>query len=162
MINSKLVPPEQINALAQTLQRENKKIVFTNGCFDILHAGHVLYLESAKRLGDILVIGLNSDASVQRLKGENRPIVAERERSIVLAALEAVDYVIVFKEDTPYELIKQLKPGVLVKGGDWTVDKIVGSDLVLSYGGIVKSLCFEAGISSTNIINRILQGGIDA
>ncbi|MDD4310580.1 MAG: D-glycero-beta-D-manno-heptose 1-phosphate adenylyltransferase [Candidatus Cloacimonetes bacterium] len=157
MIKNKLIPSAQIADVAASLHRDNKKIVFTNGCFDILHAGHVLYLESAKQLGDILVLGLNSDASVKRLKGETRPIVAQYERSIVIAALEAVDYVVIFDEDTPYQLIKLIQPDVLVKGGDWTVDKIIGSDIVQSYGGDVKSLCYEDGVSSTSIIDKILN-----
>jgi rfaE bifunctional protein nucleotidyltransferase chain/domain len=118
-------------------------LVFTNGCFDILHAGQVLYLEEARRLGDVLVLGLNSDASVRRLKGDSRPINSQSERSIVVAALEAVDFVCIFDEDTPYELIKALQPDVLVKGGDWQVQDIVGSDLVLAAGGEVRSLSFS-------------------
>ncbi|MDD2683066.1 MAG: D-glycero-beta-D-manno-heptose 1-phosphate adenylyltransferase [Candidatus Cloacimonetes bacterium] len=137
------------------LQGQGQKVVFTNGCFDILHAGHVLYLEEARRLGDVLVLGLNSDASVRRLKGDSRPINPQSERSIVVAALEAVDFVCIFDEDTPYELIKALQPDVLVKGGDWQVQDIVGSDLVLAAGGEVRSLSFSEGLSSSNIIARI-------
>jgi len=133
----------------------NKKIVFTNGCFDILHAGHVQYLQAAKALGDVLVVGLNSDASVKRLKGEYRPINNEHDRAIVIAALAAVDYVIIFNEDTPYELIKQIQPDVLVKGGDWAVEDIVGHDIVLAKGGVVKSLLFIEGQSTTSIIQRM-------
>ncbi|MDD3049847.1 MAG: D-glycero-beta-D-manno-heptose 1-phosphate adenylyltransferase [Candidatus Cloacimonetes bacterium] len=134
---------------------EGKKIVFTNGCFDVIHAGHVLYLADAKAQGDILVVGLNSDSSVKRLKGESRPIVPATERKIVLENLKSVDYVIVFEEDTPYELISEIKPDVLVKGGDWQIKDIVGHDVVLSYGGTVESLLFINGLSTTNIIEKI-------
>lgn len=136
-----------------------QKVVFTNGCFDILHAGHVQYLSQAKACGDILIVGLNSDNSVRKLKGSARPINNQSDRAIVLSALKSVDYVIVFEEDTPYILIKTLKPDVLVKGGDWTVDQIVGSDIVIANGGEVKSLMFVPGNSSTSIINKILNEG---
>lgn len=157
MGKNKLVPYSEIEALSHILHQQQKRIVFTNGCFDILHAGHVLYLQSAKSLGDVLVLGLNSDASVARLKGKTRPIVSETERSIVLGGLESVDYICIFKEDTPLELIQKLKPDVLVKGGDWQIDQIVGADFVMSYGGEVSSLEFVPGISSSNIIERIIQ-----
>jgi D-beta-D-heptose 7-phosphate kinase/D-beta-D-heptose 1-phosphate adenosyltransferase len=133
----------------------NAKVVFTNGCFDILHAGHVQYLEAAKGLGDILVVGLNSDASVQRLKGKNRPVNNQSDRAIVLAALEAVDYVIIFEEDTPYNLIQALQPDILVKGGDWKEADIVGADIVKAKGGKVISLPYIAGLSTTGIISKI-------
>jgi rfaE bifunctional protein nucleotidyltransferase chain/domain len=133
----------------------NKKIVFTNGCFDILHSGHVLYLHEAKSNGDILVLGLNSDDSVKRLKGNDRPINNEFDRAIVLAALASVDYVIIFSQDTPYEMISAIKPDVLVKGGDWAVEDIVGHDVVVAKGGIVKSLMFSEGKSTTKIIQEL-------
>ena len=147
----------QYQKLAQDLQsvRKSKKIVFTNGCFDILHVGHVRYLEEAKNQGDLLVIGLNSDASIQKLKGSERPIIEQESRAELLLALKSVDYVCVFTEDTPYELIKAVQPDVLVKGGDWPVDQIVGSDLVLKAGGEVKSLQFVTGKSTTNIVEKI-------
>lgn len=131
------------------------KVVFTNGCFDILHEGHVSYLREARTLGDVLVVGLNSDTSIRRLKGPERPVNREASRAAVLSGLEAVDYVCVFEEDTPYELIKALKPDMLVKGGDWDTDRIVGADIVKSYGGEVRSLAFREGHSTTGIINRI-------
>ncbi len=134
--------------------RQGKKVVFTNGCFDILHRGHVTYLNEAKSLGDILVLGLNSDASVKRLKGETRPVNSEEDRKFVLENLKAIDYVFIFTEDTPYELIKIIMPDVLVKGGDWKPEQIVGSDLVLANGGEVKSLNFVNGFSTTSIIER--------
>ena len=137
--------------------RHNKKVVFTNGCFDIIHAGHVQYLQQAKELGDILIVGLNSDDSVKRLKGSSRPINNQQDRKIVLEALRSVDYVLIFEEDTPYNLINQIKPDVLVKGGDWKVEQIVGSDIVLENGGEVKSLLFIDGASTTSIIEKILS-----
>ncbi len=143
------------NKIAGT--RSGKKVVFTNGCFDILHVGHVKYLQEAKSQGDILVVGINADASVRKLKGEERPIQNEVDRGEVLSALACVDYVAIFEEDTPENLIKLIKPDVLVKGGDWKVDQIVGSDFVMSYGGKVKSLQFVQGKSTTNIVSKILK-----
>jgi len=137
-------------------RRAGERIVFTNGVFDLLHPGHVRYLHAAKRLGDVLVVGLNSDRSVRRLaKGPERPLVRERDRAEVLAALEMVDYVTIFGADTPYELIKATRPDVLVKGGDWTADRIVGADLVLARGGVVKSLRFAPGYSTTSLVKKI-------
>ncbi|MDC1173853.1 D-glycero-beta-D-manno-heptose 1-phosphate adenylyltransferase [Bacteriovoracaceae bacterium] len=133
---------------------KGKTIVFTNGCFDILHSGHVQYLNEARALGDILVVGLNSDSSVKRLKGPERPINKELDRKFVLENLRSVSKVFIFDEDTPYELIKSISPNILVKGGDWKPDQIVGSDLVLKAGGEVKSLTFKDGYSTTNIISK--------
>jgi rfaE bifunctional protein nucleotidyltransferase chain/domain len=132
--------------------------VFTNGCFDLLHPGHVTYLEAARELGDALVVGLNSDASVRRLKGPARPILTEQERATVLSGLRSVDYVVVFDEDTPLALIRRIVPDVLVKGGDWPVEAIVGADVVLAAGGRVSSLPFVEGKSTTGIVERILAG----
>jgi rfaE bifunctional protein nucleotidyltransferase chain/domain len=134
---------------------EGKKVVFTNGCFDILHKGHVAYLNEAKKCGDLLIVGLNSDASVKRLKGEERPINNEQDRKFVLENLKSVDFVEIFTEDTPLNLIKAITPNYLVKGGDWTVDQIVGSDHVISNGGEVYSLNFVDGYSTTGIIKKI-------
>ncbi len=134
---------------------QKKKIVFTNGCFDILHSGHVSYLNEAKSLGDVLIVGLNSDLSVKRLKGESRPINSEQDRKFVLENLKAVDYVIIFEDDTPLRLIKGITPQILVKGGDWTPDQIVGSEFVLENGGEVLSLSFKKGYSTTKIIEKI-------
>lgn len=157
MLKAKILAPlELADVLKQRLAQEPAlKVVFTNGCFDLVHSGHVQYLEEARSLGDILVVGVNSDASVKRLKGEERPINPLSRRMILLAALESVSYVTCFEEDTPYELIKLLQPNILVKGGDWQPQQIVGSDLVLARGGEVHSLSFEAGISSTELIRRI-------
>lgn len=132
-----------------------KKIVFTNGCFDILHRGHVAYLNEARKLGDWLVVGLNSDASVKRLKGPERPINNQDDRRFVLQNLRCVDQVEIFDEDTPLELIKRIKPLVLVKGGDWQVDQIVGGREVLSWRGEVLSLSFLDGYSTTAVIKKI-------
>ncbi len=132
-----------------------QRIVFTNGCFDLLHIGHVTYLAEARSLGDCLVVGLNSDASVRRLKGAPRPFVPEEERLVVLSALRSVDLVTLFDEDSPRELIARVQPDVLVKGGDWPVQKIVGADVVLSHGGLVRSLPFIPGASTTSIVERI-------
>jgi rfaE bifunctional protein nucleotidyltransferase chain/domain len=131
---------------------KGKTLVFTNGCFDILHSGHVAYLNEAKAQGDYLIIGLNSDASVKRLKGEQRPINKELDRKFVLENLKSVDCVQIFEEDTPLEIIKQICPQVLVKGGDWKIDQIVGSDFVIANGGEVKSLIFKDGYSTSKII----------
>lgn len=132
-----------------------QKIVFTNGCFDVLHFGHVHYLLETKKLGDILVVGLNSDDSVRRLKGPSRPINGEKERAFVLASLAFVDYVTLFEEDTPEHLIKIVRPDVLVKGGDYTIDQIVGADFVMQNGGTVTTIPFVEGYSSTQIIEQL-------
>jgi len=140
------------------LEKSRKQtIVFTNGCFDILHRGHVSYLNEAKKLGHLLFIGLNSDASVKRLKGDSRPINGEKDRKFILENLRCVDFVEVFDEETPLQLIELVKPQILVKGGDWSIDKIVGSDFVLSLGGKVLSLPFVDGFSTTNTIHKIQQ-----
>lgn len=144
--------PEAISFLKKN---EGKKIVFTNGCFDILHSGHVLYLNEAKKQGEVLFLGLNSDASVKRLKGDNRPINSEDDRKYVLENLKSVDFVEIFEEDTPYELINLVQPKVLVKGGDWPVESIVGHDIVLKNGGEVKSLIFKEGYSTSKIIESV-------
>lgn len=136
-------------------ENRDKRIVFTNGCFDILHRGHVSYLNEAKAQGDLLIVGLNSDASVKRLKGESRPINNEEDRKFVLENLKAVDFVAIFSEDTPLNLIMEVKPHILVKGGDWRVEQIVGGKEVISWGGEVKSLQFVNDYSTTNVIEKI-------
>jgi len=149
---------QEIEEISEELKRSDKKIVFTNGCFDILHAGHISYIREAKALGDILMIGLNSDGSVKRLKGPDRPINDQKSRALLLSELKSIDYIIIFEEDTPYDLINCIKPNILVKGGDWKINEIVGSDIVLSTNGIVKSLKFLEGYSSTKLINRMKNG----
>ncbi len=146
-----------ISSIAEAYRAEKKKIVFTNGCFDLLHIGHVSYLEEAKKLGDVLIVGINTDASVSKLKGPNRPIQNENDRAAILAALKSVDHTVLFGEDTPLNLIKKVKPDILVKGGDWKIEQIAGSDFVLSYGGDVRSLQFINGRSTTAIIEKSQQ-----
>lgn len=138
-----------------SLRRRGKSIVFTNGCFDILHLGHVKYLEKARRLGDVLVVGLNSDSSVRAIKGKGRPINNEHARAMVLASLCFVDYVVIFSDDTPERLIQKLKPDVLVKGADWKSNDIVGADFVRSLGGRVARISFVKGYSTTSAIKRM-------
>lgn len=145
-------------SLAKTLfalRSKGRRIVFTNGCFDILHVGHVAYLEKAKTLGDVLIVGLNSDKSVRTIKGKSRPINNERDRAKVLAALYFVDYITIFSEATPKELIKKLRPDTIVKGGDWKAADIVGASLVRAYGGRVVVLPFVRGYSTTSLIKRL-------
>ena len=141
----------------QQLKKSGKRVVFTNGCFDILHRGHVDYLAKARALGDILVIGVNTDASVRRLKGDSRPIVQEDDRAAVLAALGCVDYVCLFDEETPYELIRALVPDILVKGSDWSIGDIVGKDIVEAAGGAVHTIEFLPNRSTSSIIQKIIR-----
>lgn len=152
-IRHKIVP--QSFFVEKEEQLHKQKIVFTNGCFDILHVGHVTYLAQARQLGDILVLGLNSDASVKRLKGPSRPINDEHSRALVLAALESIDYVVVFEEDTPYNVIAKVKPDVLVKGGDYQIKDIVGADIVQQRGGLVTTIPFVDGFSTTSTIQQL-------
>lgn len=147
----------EFGSVLSILKAEKKRIVFTNGVFDIIHRGHIEYLNQAKKLGDILIVGLNSDASVRIIKGNSRPINNERDRAYVLANVKPVDYVVIFEEDTPYELIKQIVPNVLVKGGDWKTEDIVGSEIVLQSGGKVLSLRYINNYSTTSIINKISE-----
>lgn len=154
-IRNKIVDPGFFSEHEEELHRQ--KIVFTNGCFDILHVGHVTYLAQAKALGDVLVIGLNSDDSVRRLKGPGRPVNTQDARALVLAALESVDYVVFFEEDTPYNIITQVKPDILVKGGDYKIDNIVGGDFVRARGGQVLTIPFVDGFSTSNILEQIKE-----
>ena len=140
------------------LRARHKRIVFTNGCFDILHVGHVNYLARARSLGDTLVVGLNSDSSARRLKGKARPIVTQKNRAKVLAALACVDFIVVFNNPAPFNLIKAIKPDVLVKGGDWKIKDIVGGRFVRSCGGRVKSLPYIKGFSTKALIRKIRSG----
>jgi D-beta-D-heptose 7-phosphate kinase/D-beta-D-heptose 1-phosphate adenosyltransferase len=143
--------------LIATGKNKGKRIVFTNGCFDLLHVGHVKYLQKARSLGDLLILGLNSDASVRRLKGPKRPLIDQEERAHLLAALDCIDYVIVFDEDTPLDLLSAIKPNILVKGSDYSLDEVVGRDVVESFGGRVELITFVDGKSTTNIIERVLE-----
>lgn len=148
---------KSIAATLAPLKKQNKKIVFTNGCFDLLHVGHVRYLQEARALGDLLVVGVNSDASTKRLKGPTRPVQTEADRAEILAALACVDYTVIFSEDTPANLIQEVVPGILVKGGDWKIEQIVGADFVIAHGGNVMSLQFVDGKSTTKLIEKAQQ-----
>ena len=148
---------EELVEIRNELRKQNKKVVFTNGCFDLIHAGHIDYLTKAKTFGDILIVALNSDASVKRIKGAKRPIVPFKERSFVIANIKAVDFVTRFEEDTPFETIKRLIPDILIKGADWKIDDIVGKDIVEDAGGKVETIQFVNFQSTTNIINSILE-----
>lgn len=139
------------------LKRQKKTVVFTNGVFDILHAGHVDYIAKAKEKGDILIVAVNSDSSVRRIKGELRPIVPQHERAFIISSLKPVDFVVIFEEDTPHEIIEKLVPDVLVKGADWTIEKIIGRDIVEANGGKVETIKFINEQSTTNIIKTILE-----
>lgn len=145
------------SVLAQAVafyRQRDKKIVFTNGCFDLLHVGHTRYLKQAQALGDLLIVGINTDASVKKLKGPTRPIQNENDRAEILSSLASVNHTILFDEETPLQLIQSIKPDFLVKGGDWKIEQIVGSDFVLAYGGKVQSLQFIDGRSTTAIISK--------
>lgn len=155
MKNKKILSLKNVTEISKSLKKKQKKIVFTNGCFDILHVGHVKYLRKARECGDVLVLGINKDSSIKRLKGDDRPIVNEKDRAEVISELECVDYVVMFSEDTPYRLIRAIKPDVLVKGGDWAIEEIVGKDILDSYGGEVKRITLVKGRSTSNIIEKI-------
>jgi rfaE bifunctional protein nucleotidyltransferase chain/domain len=156
MMSSKVVTRDQLVPLLQAARDQGKRIVFTNGCFDLMHVGHTRYLQAAKDLGNVLVVAVNSDASVKSLnKAPDRPILPEGQRAEVVAALGCVDYVIVFNEPDPQSLIAALQPDVLVKGGDWAVDRIVGREIVEARGGVVRTIPLVPGVSTTSLIQRI-------
>ena len=150
-----LIKRSSIGALAERLRRRKKRIVFTNGVFDILHRGHVEYLARARSFGDVLIVGLNSDESTRRLKGTGRPLQKQKDRALILLALEAVDYVVIFGEDTPERLIDQIRPDVLVKGADYRLPDIAGADFVKSHGGSVRRVRLTRGRSTSRIIQRL-------
>jgi rfaE bifunctional protein nucleotidyltransferase chain/domain len=152
-----LLSIDQLQTVRASFREQKKLVVFTNGVFDILHRGHVEYLAKAKALGDILVVGINSDASVRRIKGEKRPVVSEQDRAFLVAHLTPVDYVTIFAEDTPIRVIAELIPDVLVKGADWKIDAIVGKDVVEQHGGRVATIEFIPNRSTSGIIERILE-----
>lgn len=153
---TKVLPLDQLLSTLSAERAKGKRIVFTNGCFDVMHIGHTRYLQAAKELGDILVVGVNSDASVRGLdKAPDRPIVPEAQRAEVLAALDCVDHVVIFNESDPLRLITAVQPDVLVKGGDWTIDRIVGRDIVEARGGVVKTIPLVPGVSTTGLLQRI-------
>lgn len=151
----KIMTRDKLKAELDRQRMKGKKIVFTNGCFDIIHVGHTRYLNEAKKLGDILVLALNSDSSVRLLKGEKRPLIPETERAEVVASLASVDYVTIFAETTPRDLIEYLRPDILVKGGDWAEENVVGRELVQSWGGRVAIIPEVRGSSTTNVVEKI-------
>ncbi|MEX0987689.1 MAG: D-glycero-beta-D-manno-heptose 1-phosphate adenylyltransferase [Bacteroidales bacterium] len=153
-IENKIISREMIASVLRNKLAEGKKIVFTNGCFDILHPGHIHLLTTAKQYGDILVVGLNSDTSVKMLKGESRPVLDEDARAVILASLEVVDYVVVFSEETPLELIREINPDILVKGGDYRIEEIVGSKYMATIGGRTYSVPLLEGFSSSKLIDK--------
>jgi len=153
----KIVEVDEIAKISMELKNKGKKIVFTNGCFDILHRGHVEYLSKAKQLGDVLIVGLNSDSSVKMIKGDKRPIVPQEDRAFILSNLSFVDYVVIFDEPTPYELISKIVPDVLVKGSDWSEENVVGKDIVEANGGKVVLIELVPGRSTTNVIKTIIE-----
>ena len=148
---------DELVEIRKNLKAENKTVVFTNGCFDIIHAGHVDYLTKSKALGDILIVGVNSDFSVRKIKGEKRPILSERERAYIISNIKPVDYVTLFDEDTPGKLIETLVPDILVKGADWAIENIVGRDIVVANGGEVKTIEFVNDQSTSKIIKTVLE-----
>ena len=156
-MHNKIKTVLELRPLLSILQAMDKKIVFTNGCFDLIHTGHTRYLAKAKSLGDLLIVAVNSDSSVRMIKGEKRPINTQAERAETLAALESVDFVTIFDEPDPYKIISDLQPDVLVKGGDWPIEKIVGRDIVEARGGKVVNVPYVEGASTTGIIEKILK-----
>jgi rfaE bifunctional protein nucleotidyltransferase chain/domain len=155
LIKSKILDQNDLSVWSFDLRQKKKSIVFTNGCFDVLHFGHVSYLAEARNLGDVLIIGLNSDSSVKKLKGESRPINDENARAMLLASLVFVDAVVIFNEDTPEKIIKMISPKILVKGGDYKIENIAGADFVIENGGSVEVISFVEGYSSSKIIKNI-------
>jgi rfaE bifunctional protein nucleotidyltransferase chain/domain len=154
-VKSKIIDPDHLESYLTYWKLKNQRIVFTNGCFDILHRGHVEYLAQAANYGNILVVGLNTDQSVRKIKGENRPVQDEIARATILASLQFVTAVVLFDEDTPYELIKKIQPDVLIKGSDYNVEDIVGHDIVMAKGGEVATIDFIEGYSTTSIIEKL-------
>ena len=154
---SNIKSKSEILLIRNQLKAEGKKVVFTNGCFDLIHSGHVDYLVKAKEMGDVLILALNSDSSIKRIKGDKRPILKQDERAFIVSNLKPVDYVTFFDEDTPAEIINDLIPDVLVKGADWTIDKIVGREIVEANGGEVKTIRFVNDQSTSNIIKIIKE-----
>lgn len=148
---------EELRIIRQQLKAEGKTVVFTNGVFDIIHAGHIDYLKKAKALGDVLMLGLNSDESVRMIKGDKRPIISELERAFIVSNLKPVDYVVIFDEDTPAKVIKRIVPDILVKGADWSLDTIVGREVVEEHGGVVKAIDFVNDQSTSKIIESIVS-----
>ncbi|MFH0731856.1 MAG: D-glycero-beta-D-manno-heptose 1-phosphate adenylyltransferase [Candidatus Omnitrophota bacterium] len=157
MNTCKIIKPEQLKGIISAHKKNGRKIAFTNGCFDLLHPGHVSYLTAAKKRCDILIVALNTDSSIRQIKGDLRPIMKLADRQKVVAALEAVDYVTSFPQKTPLKLISELKPDFVIKGGDWKAKDIIGADIVACYGGKAISVNYKNGYSSSDIIRKIVQ-----
>ncbi len=156
--SGKVVSRAALASISRRMARQGKRLVFTNGCFDLIHPGHVRLLRQARGMGDALAVAINSDASVRKLKGPGRPILRARERAEVLSAFACVDYVVVFSESTPAAIVRAVRPGVLVKGGDWSPDRIVGRDTVTTDGGEVRVVPLRRGLSTSALLKRILAG----
>jgi D-beta-D-heptose 7-phosphate kinase/D-beta-D-heptose 1-phosphate adenosyltransferase len=156
-LTPKLLSLETMVTIRNDYRRQGRQVVFTNGCFDLLHVGHVRYLAKARRLGDILIVGLNSDRSMRLIKGERRPLIPQQERAEVLAALDCVDHVLIFEETDPCALIQTLLPDILVKGADWALKDIIGADVVIAHGGRVERMPLVPSVSTSEIIDRILD-----
>lgn len=157
MSSDKIISLSKLKTVVAKLSAKKKRIVFTNGCFDLIHVGHIKYLEKAKALGDILIVGINSDSSMKKIKGTKRPIVEQGDRARIIAALEYVDYVTIFNETTPFKLIKIIEPQVLVKGADWRLNKVVGAEFVKSRGGKAISIPLIKGRSTSDLIRKIIN-----
>lgn len=157
MLTEKIKKIGALKKIVASLKIKNKKIVFTNGCFDLLHLGHVKYLEQAKKKGDILIVAVNSDSSVRKIKGKGRPLNNENDRVSLIAALESVDYAVIFSDETPIKIIQAIRPDILIKGADWKKDNIVGSKFVASYGGKALTIELIKGRSTTNLIRKIAK-----
>jgi len=156
-LKNKIEDRKDLKKVVERLKKEGKRVVFTNGCFDLIHVGHTRYLQEARKLGDVLIVGVNSDRSVRRIKGKKRPVIPEEERAEVLSALQCVDFVVIFHEPDPLNIISLLKPDVLVKGGDWGEDAIIGREVVESIGGKVVRIPEIKGASSSSIIDKIVN-----
>ena len=156
-MKNKIEDRKDLKKVVERLKKEGKRVVFTNGCFDLIHVGHTRYLQEARKLGDVLIVGVNSDRSVRRIKGKKRPVIPEEERAEVLSALQCVDFVVIFHEPDPLNIISLLKPDVLVKGGDWSEDAIIGREVVESIGGKVVRIPEIKGASSSSIIDKIVN-----
>ncbi|TRZ95109.1 D-glycero-beta-D-manno-heptose 1-phosphate adenylyltransferase [bacterium] len=157
LLDTKIKKPQALKRIISRLKTKGSKIVFTNGCFDLLHYGHIRYLEDAKSKGDILIVAINSDSSIKKIKGKKRPLVKQTDRARIIAGLRSVDFVTIFYQSTPIKIIKLLRPDILVKGSDWKKDKIVGGEFAASYGGKVLNIRLIKGRSTTNLINKIAK-----
>ncbi|MFQ5456701.1 MAG: D-glycero-beta-D-manno-heptose 1-phosphate adenylyltransferase [Nitrospirota bacterium] len=156
-MDNKLKGIEELKEIVKTLKNNGEKIVFTNGCFDLIHRGHIFYLQEAKKYGDRLIVAINSDKSINRIKGDKRPITPEKERALTVASLQAVDYVTIFDKTDPLEIITELEPDILIKGGDWKIEEVIGREIIEKRGGKVFTIPPIKGVSTTEIIKRIIE-----